>query len=35
MDYPRIYNAAADMVDRNVAQGRAAKPAFIDPEPRR
>jgi 4-hydroxybenzoate-CoA ligase len=31
MDYPRTYNAAADMVDRNVAQGRAAKPAFIDP----
>ena len=31
MTYPRIYNAAADMVDRNVAQGRAAKPAFIDP----
>ncbi len=32
MDYPRIYNAAADMVDRNVTQGRAAKAAFIDPE---
>ena len=31
MDYPRIYNAAVDMVDRNVAQGRRAKPAFIDP----
>ncbi|HJU30560.1 MAG TPA: benzoate-CoA ligase family protein [Hyphomicrobiaceae bacterium] len=31
MDYPRIYNAAVDMVDRNVAQGRHAKPAFIDP----
>ncbi|KAB2915746.1 MAG: benzoate-CoA ligase family protein [Hyphomicrobiaceae bacterium] len=31
MTYPRIYNAAADMVDRNVGQGRAAKPAFIDP----
>jgi 4-hydroxybenzoate-CoA ligase len=31
MDYPRIYNAASDMVDRNVAQGRAAKAAFIDP----
>lgn len=30
MAYPRIYNAAADMVDRNVEQGRAAKPAFID-----
>ena len=32
MEYPRIYNAAADMVDRNVAQGRAAKIVFIDPE---
>ena len=32
MEYPRIYNAAADMVDRNVAQGRAAKTVFIDPE---
>jgi 4-hydroxybenzoate-CoA ligase len=31
MAYPRTYNAAADVVDRNVAQGRAAKPAFIDP----
>jgi 4-hydroxybenzoate-CoA ligase len=31
MSYPRTYNAAADMVDRNVVQGRAAKPAFIDP----
>ena len=31
MSYPRIYNAASDMVDRNVAQGRAAKAAFIDP----
>ncbi len=30
MDYPRIYNAASDMVDRNVAAGRAAKAAFID-----
>jgi len=30
MSYPRIYNAAADLVDRNVEQGRAAKPAFID-----
>jgi 4-hydroxybenzoate-CoA ligase len=29
--YPRIYNAAADMVDRNVAEGRAAKVAFVDP----
>ena len=31
MNYPRIYNAAVDMVDRNIAQGRTAKPAFIDP----
>jgi 4-hydroxybenzoate-CoA ligase len=30
MSYPRIYNAAADMVDRNVAEGRGAKPAFVD-----
>ena len=29
--YPRVYNAAADMVDRNVAEGRAAKVAFRDP----
>ena len=31
MGYPRIYNAATDMVDRNVAEGRGAKAAFIDP----
>jgi 4-hydroxybenzoate-CoA ligase len=31
MEYPRIYNAATDMVDRNVAQGRASKTAFTDP----
>jgi 4-hydroxybenzoate-CoA ligase len=31
MTYARIYNAAADMVDRHAAAGRAAKPAFIDP----
>jgi 4-hydroxybenzoate-CoA ligase len=31
MIYPRNYNAAVDMVDRNVTLGRAAKPAFIDP----
>ncbi len=31
MSYPRIYNAAVDMVDRNVLHGRGAKPAFIDP----
>ena len=30
MSYPRIYNAAVDMVDRNVAQGRGAKAAFIE-----
>ncbi len=28
--YPRIYNAAVDMIDRHVAEGRAAKAAFID-----
>src|SRR5215211_4832280 len=27
----RSYNAAVDMVDRNVAEGRSAKVAFIDP----
>ena len=27
MSYPRIYNAAVDMVDRNVTHGRGAKPA--------
>jgi 4-hydroxybenzoate-CoA ligase len=32
MSYPRIYNAATDMVDGNVAQGRGGKAAFIDPE---
>ena len=31
MSYPRIYNAAVDMVDRNVAEGRGGKVAFIDP----
>jgi 4-hydroxybenzoate-CoA ligase len=31
MDYPRIYNAAADMVDRNVTLGRGTKTAFLDP----
>lgn len=30
MAYPRIYNAAADLVDRHVADGRGSKPAFID-----
>src|ERR1043166_8979315 len=28
---PSPYNAAVDMVDRNVAQGRSRKVAFIDP----
>lgn len=28
--YPRIYNAAVDMIDRHVAEGRSAKAAFID-----
>jgi 4-hydroxybenzoate-CoA ligase len=32
MAFPRIYNAAADMIDRHVAVGRAAKAAFIDPD---
>ncbi|HSG96172.1 MAG TPA: benzoate-CoA ligase family protein, partial [Afifellaceae bacterium] len=31
MTYPRDYNAAVDFIDRNVAEGRADKPAFIDP----
>ncbi|MCL4765811.1 MAG: benzoate-CoA ligase family protein [Hyphomicrobiaceae bacterium] len=31
MDYPRIYNAAHDLVDRHLAEGREAKVAFIDP----
>ena len=30
-DYPRHYNAAADMVDRHLAEGRGEKIAFIDP----
>jgi 4-hydroxybenzoate-CoA ligase len=32
MAYPRIYNAAVDMVDRNVAEGRAGKVVFSDPK---
>ncbi len=28
---PRTYNFAADILDRNLAAGRAGKPAFIDP----
>jgi benzoate-CoA ligase len=31
MAYPRAYNAAADLIDRNLAAGRGDKPAFIDP----
>ncbi len=30
MSYPRIYNAATDMVDLHLTQGRGAKAAFID-----
>ena len=30
MAYPRIYNAATDMVDAHIAAGRGAKAAFID-----
>ena len=32
MAYPRTYNAAVDMVDRNVAEGRGNRPVFIDPK---
>ena len=32
MEFPRIYNAAVDLVDANVSAGRGSKPAFIDPE---
>ncbi|MEM1198129.1 MAG: benzoate-CoA ligase family protein [Pseudomonadota bacterium] len=32
MDFPRIYNAATDFVDRNIDEGRADKAAFIDPD---
>ena len=34
MSYPRTYNAAVDLVDRNVAEGRGGKIAFIDPHER-
>ena len=34
MSYPRLYNAAVDMVDRNVAEGRGDKTVFIDPHER-
>jgi benzoate-CoA ligase family protein len=30
VDVPRVYNAAVDLVDRHVAEGRAARVAFID-----
>jgi 4-hydroxybenzoate-CoA ligase len=32
MDYPREYNAAVDLLDRNLEAGRGDKIAFIDPE---
>lgn len=32
LTFPRAYNAASDFVDRNIAEGRADKPAFIDPD---
>jgi 4-hydroxybenzoate-CoA ligase len=31
MPYPRLYNAAADMIDAHIAAGRSDKAAFIDP----
>src|SRR5258705_1147806 len=31
MPYPRLYNAAYDMVDRHIAEGRAGKTVFVDP----
>lgn len=31
MAYPRMYNAAADLIDRHIADGRGPKPAFVDP----
>ncbi len=30
MDIPRQYNAAVDLVERNLAAGRAGKPAYVD-----
>jgi 4-hydroxybenzoate-CoA ligase len=30
-DYPRHYNAAAEMVDRHLAESRSEKAAFVDP----
>ncbi|MDJ0947153.1 MAG: AMP-binding protein [Kiloniellales bacterium] len=32
MEFPRDYNAAVDFVDRHLAEGRAGKAAFVDPE---
>ncbi len=32
MEFPRDYNAAVDFVDRHLAEGRAEKLAFVDPE---
>ncbi len=32
MNYPRQYNAVADFIDAHIAQGRAGKTAFIDPD---
>ncbi|HHI81621.1 MAG TPA: benzoate-CoA ligase family protein [Rhizobiales bacterium] len=32
MEFDRTYNAARDLVDRNVEEGRGAKLAYIDPE---
>ena len=32
MPYPRLYNAATDMIERHVAEGRGDKLAFIDPK---
>ena len=34
MEFPRDYNAAVDFVDRHLAEGRAEKVAFLDPERR-
>jgi benzoate-CoA ligase len=30
MELPRTYNAAVDLVERNLAAGRGGKPAFVD-----
>ena len=34
MEFPRDYNAAVDFLDRHLAEGRAGKTAFVDPERR-